>query len=255
MATRMELPQSLKPIAMFKMGSKGKSVKLIQELLCLHGFTIVVDGIFGLATQYAVKEFQEVNQMTVDGIVHFKTFAALRLPFENVLREIFAGGKSLPEMIVLYAEQHLKEHPREIGGQNKGPWVRFYMQGNDGQSWPWCAGFVSYILKQACKALERSLPLKTSFSCDLLASYAIEKGRFIRGIKVGNLLKVTPGCLFLTRRTPTDWVHTGIVKKIDVAGGVMVTIEGNTNDDGLLEGYEVCKRIRGFKNKDFILID
>jgi hypothetical protein len=35
---------------------------------------------------------------------------------------------------------------------------------------------------------------------------------------------------------------------------VFHTIEGNTNHEGSYEGYEVCKRIRGYKDKDFILI-
>jgi hypothetical protein len=35
---------------------------------------------------------------------------------------------------------------------------------------------------------------------------------------------------------------------------VFHTIEGNTNDEGSREGYEVRKRIRGHEDKDFILI-
>jgi hypothetical protein len=47
-------------------------------------------------------------------------------------------------------------------------------------------------------------------------------------------------------------VHTGIVLK--AAQNVFLTIEGNTNDDGGREGYEVCRRIRGYEAKDFIII-
>lgn len=36
--------------------------------------------------------------------------------------------------------------------------------------------------------------------------------------------------------------HTGIVERID--GDTIYTIEGNTNDEGSREGYEVCKRTR-----------
>ena len=31
---------------------------------------------------------------------------------------------------------------------NQGPWVRLYMNGRDGQEWPWCADFASYVLKR-----------------------------------------------------------------------------------------------------------
>jgi hypothetical protein len=88
----------------------------------------------------------------------------------------------------------------------------------------------------------------------LLAVNAREKDRFLRGFKVENQRKVNPGSLFLERRSPTDWVHTGIVIDIDIVKGTFYTIEGNTNDEGNREGYEVCKRTRGFKKKDFILI-
>lgn len=36
--------------------------------------------------------------------------------------------------------------------------------------------------------------------------------------------------------------HTGFVEKVE--GGLIHTIEGNTNDTGSREGYEVCRRIR-----------
>ena len=64
--------------------------------------------------------------------------------------------------------------------------------------------------------------------------------------------EITRGSLFLTRRTPTDWVYTGIV--IKVGEEVFHTLEGNTDDEGSREGYEVCKRIRGYKKMDFVLI-
>jgi hypothetical protein len=64
--------------------------------------------------------------------------------------------------------------------------------------------------------------------------------------------EIRPGSLFLNRRTSTDWDHTGIVVK-SVGEEVFLTIEGNTNDDGSREGYQVCQRVRGYEEKDFIL--
>jgi hypothetical protein len=52
------------------------------------------------------------------------------------------------------------------------------------------------------------------------------------------------------RRTATDWTHTGLVTAS--AAEVFDTIEGNTNDDGNREGFEVCSRSRGYQDKDFI---
>lgn len=235
------------------MGVRGQKVRLIQGLLCLHGFHTPIDGRFDFATDEAVRQFQESKNLTVDGVVKAITFTELILPMRNAVEPISPDGGSLGEMVKAYAEQHLKEHPREIGGQNRGPWVNLYMNGHEGPSWPWCAGFVSFTLKQACQSLDERLPFKTSFSCDLLATSAKEKEIFASETEVRNGVKdVKPGSLFLVRRSPTDWIHTGIV--VEVKSNCFLTIEGNTNDEGHREGYEVCKRIRGFKSKDFILI-
>jgi hypothetical protein len=63
---------------------------------------------------------------------------------------------------------------------------------------------------------------------------------------------VPPGSIFLNRRVGGDWVHTGIVT--GAAADTFETIEGNTNDAGDREGYEVCRRVRGYGNKDFIMV-
>lgn len=45
--------------------------------------------------------------------------------------------------------------------------------------------------------------------------------------------------------------HTGFVEKVE--GDMIHTIEGNTNDTGSREGYEVCRRVRPIKSmKGFI---
>jgi peptidoglycan hydrolase-like protein with peptidoglycan-binding domain len=236
----------------YKKGSRGKKVKLIQEWLSLHGFGVKIDGGFGPATDYAVKEFQKRQRLTVDGVVGKNTFERLIKPMKDALKKIPKGGGSLGKMVAAYAAQHLKQHPREIGGQNRGPWVRLYMKGNDGAVWPWCAGFVCFILKQACNTMGTSLPLGTSFSCDTLAANAKRKGIFLKGANITDKRQIRAGSFFLTRRTSTDWTHTGIV--VGVQSDFFHTIEGNTNDEGSREGYEVCARTRGYKNKDFIVI-
>lgn len=232
-------------------GDKGKKVKLIQEWLCLHGLHLAIDGDFGPATDYAVKAFQKQKGLTTNGIVDQNTFALLTKPMTDVLMPIAVEKKTPGSMVVAYAKQHLRQHPLEIGGQNKGPWVRLYMDGNEGPAWPWCAGFAGFILKQAFKTLNLSLPITPSFSCDSLAASAKTNGIFLGG-KEAVFTQITPGSLFLNRRTSTDWTHTGIVLKAEAE--FFHTIEGNTNDEGDREGYEVCQRIRGYKDKDFILI-
>lgn len=236
----------------YALKSKGKKVKLIQEWLCLQGFHVVIDGDFGPATDSAVRAFQRNKRLTVDGIVGKNTFGKLIEPITKAIKPIRAKGP-LGRLMVAYAEQHLAQHPREIGGQNKGPWVRLYMDGNEGPSWPWCAGFVSFIMEQACTALQMPTPIKKSFSCDLLAAFAREKDIFLAESKNMEKGQITAGSLFLVRRSSTDWEHVGIV--VSAETDLFHTIEGNTNDEGSREGYEVCRRFRGYKKKDFIVFD
>jgi len=236
----------------YKRTDGGPKVKLIQEWLCLNGFQLTPDGDFGAATEFAVKQFQAKAGLTQDGIVGPLTFARLIQPMTDALKAIPATGQSLGQMVVLYAQQHQRQVPREVGGQNRGPWVRLYMDGNEGEQWAWCAGFACFLLKQACQALAVPLPLAPSFSCDSLAAGAQQRGLFLTGAPDIDKTRLTPGSFFLIRRTASDWMHTGIVT---TAGAEVVqTIEGNTNDDGSREGYEVCQRVRGYNDKDFIVI-
>jgi len=48
-------------------------------------------------------------------------------------------------------------------------------------------------------------------------------------------------------------VHTGIV--VAAHADSIETIEGNINNEGSREGYEVCRRFRGYGKKDFILLN
>ncbi len=171
-------------------------------------------------------------------------------PLRDATAEASPRG-SLAARVVYYAKRHARQHPREIGGQNRGPWVRVYMDGEEGPDWPWCAGFVSFVLKQASDSAEQHPPLALSVSCDSLAASAKARGIFLAG-RTSNYSRIKPGDLFLNRRTSTDWTHVGVV--IKTAEEVFMSIEGNTNDEGGREGYEVCSRIRGYKRKDFISI-
>src|SRR5262249_24386445 len=135
-----------------KNGSTGETVKLIQGWLCLHGFKVQVDGGYGNATAQQVRAFQRANGLPATGKVDEATYAALVRPMLVALTPI-AGKKPLGQLIVSYARQHLAQHPLEEGGDNCGPWVRLYTQGREGKDWPWCAGFATFCLSQACSSL------------------------------------------------------------------------------------------------------
>lgn len=58
-------------------GAEGNITYLIQAMLICHSFDIDADGIFGTATETAVKEFQKRNGLSADGIVGKNTFNKL----------------------------------------------------------------------------------------------------------------------------------------------------------------------------------
>ncbi|MFP2930499.1 peptidoglycan-binding protein [Pyxidicoccus sp. 3LG] len=237
----------------YRRGEQGRGVRRLQEWLSLHGFAVAIDGDFGAATEAALKRFQAKAGLTVTGVADAVTFDRLVAPMKAAIATIPAQGRSLGSLVVAYASQHLAQRPREMGGDNRGPWVRLYMDGKEGEAWAWCTGFATFCVQQAARTLGVPPPMERTFSCDSLASFGREKGRFLSTLTAPpDRALIHPGSLFLRRRTATDWEHAGIVTEVDEE--TFQTIEGNTNDDGSREGYEVCARTRGFRNMDFVLL-
>lgn len=245
------LTEELRLLDKVQIGMRGTPVRRVQEWLTLRGYALVVDGAFGVATAETVARFQQDSFLPATGQVDTATFGQLTAPLREVLQQRLKESSTLGDAILTYANVHLAVHPREVGGQNRGPWVRTYMQGNEGTSWPWCAGFVTFLLRQATDSLQVGMPIQGSFSCDSLAAQAKAKNLFVPGREAEG--RVTPGSFFLNRRTSTDWTHVGVVADADNL--TITTIEGNTNDEGSREGHEVCIRTRSYDGRDFIIFD
>lgn len=234
-----------------KRGDKNTAVRRVQEWLTLAGFGLVMDGDFGPVTQRTVKRFQEAFALDSTGRVNKETYAKLVEPMTHALKQLPGVGPSMNDTVLACARQHLAQHPREVRGDNRGPWVRLYMSGREGPSQYWCAGFTRFIMRQAAELLQISLSVKGSVSCDRFAAQAKQAGLFLSEADARQA-GVPPGSLFLVRRTSTDWTHIGIVTESEQTH--FHTIEGNTNDDGERNGYEVCARARSYRKKDFILM-
>lgn len=123
-----------------------------------------------------------------------------------------------------------EEVPR---GSNWGEPVKSYLAAV-GINFPasWCMAFLYWCFQQAAK----------------------ESGIKNSAVKTGGVLNAwnkAPASAKVKDPQPGDVFiqdhggglgHTGIVEKVD--GEYVHTIEGNTNDTGSREGYEVCRRIR-----------
>lgn len=76
-----------------KLGSRGNEVKALQEKLNLKA-----DGIFGLITEEAVKDFQRSNGLEVDGIVGANTLSKLNLSVnKRDIKELIVHCSATPE--------------------------------------------------------------------------------------------------------------------------------------------------------------
>jgi hypothetical protein len=237
---------------MLSVGSKGPGVKRVQEWLSLHGIGTTIDGDFGTATAHAVSGFQTTKGLAPSGVVDAATWAALTAPMSAALQN--GTALDMPQRVKEIASRHLGAKAREVGGDNCGPWVRLYTGGREGTEWKWCGGFVSFVLKQATTELQKPMPVSGSLSCDSLAAQGDKANRLVSGADLarGDWTSLGPTFIFLVKRTSSDWSHTGL--GFGGSPDHFDTIEGNTNDDGSANGYEVAARVRSAKDKDFIVI-
>jgi predicted Fe-Mo cluster-binding NifX family protein len=233
---------------------KGKGARLVQELLRINGVNIVIDSDFGPATEAGLAQFCTVNKLPVSKTVDQALLDALAQPLLRVAQPI-KPEKTLGDTVAANARRHLAEHPIEVGLPNSGPWVRLYMGGSEGKAFPWCAGFVTYVVRQAAAAHNVPSPITRTFSCDVIGAEAKKNKKFVKRVSP---TQAPPGSIFLVPQgvNPNDWVHTGIIVEPHVAGpsDVFATIEGNTNDEGSREGFEVCQRIRSCSKVDVVLL-
>ena len=68
---------TLSPWPVVQNGSQGHPIRTLQFLLRAHGHNLTVDGMFGPATEAAVKAFQTSKGMTADGIMNSPTWSTL----------------------------------------------------------------------------------------------------------------------------------------------------------------------------------
>lgn len=134
----------------------------------------------------------------------------------------------------------VEEIPR---GSNAGIDVEKYLKSVGlGKGYSWCMAFVYWNVNQAATKLQ--IPNSLLKTGGVLAQYNYPK----------NLRFTTPqkGDIFIMDHGKGQG-HTGFVEY--VLGDTIHTIEGNTNDDGSREGYEVCRRVRKTSScKGFIRI-
>lgn len=214
-----------------KLGDKGTKVKLLQEMLVARGRGLKIDGVFGRATEVALEDATGDNRLTTVG------WNLLSEGIVDVVSDVYATKSySVNCRICLVAHSAIEARAREIGGQNRGPWVRLFCGGKDGVAW--CAYFATAI------AHERGGDIPILGDCNAIARWATKHKAWVDSPSCGDL--------FLTPRGDGTYQHTGIVSL--AYGDVFLTAEGNSNADGDSEGREVCRNYRATKNYRFVSV-
>ena len=104
-----------------KKGASGKDVEKLQRLLGEKGYQVGVDGVFGQATDDAVRKFQKENGLAADGIVGQQTWELLEcedLEALKTLRLTEADYQHAADL--LYVEVAAIKAVLEVETGNKG---------------------------------------------------------------------------------------------------------------------------------------
>lgn len=253
------LTEMRSPFLPLQYGSTDYGVSRVQEWLTLHGFATAIDGDFGPATRAAVTAFQRSKGVLQDdnaGVVDTATWGALVAPLVNA-NALQPMATTFGDTVVRLARAHLREKAREVGGDNRGTWVRHYCRGH---SVAWCQGFASTIWLDAARMRGMGdTPFRldengyVSLYVPWVAESARRAGKFVSGSSPE--LSIPTGSMFFVPGRRSDghsYLHVGIV--VADEGDTIATIEGNTNTNGSSNGYEVAARYRRKSSCDYGLI-
>lgn len=229
-------------------------VRRVQEWLRIHGFATPIDSAFASSTTDQLKAFQTSMARPPSGELDEETWALLTAPMRKALVAVEnAGAMAFEELAITIAKQHLAQRPVEAGGNNRGPWVRLYMAGRDGADQLWCAGFVCFVVAQACRDLKIDPPFKRQVGVPALVEDARTSGRLVKEAELRTPLerrsKIKPGYIFAVR-DGGSFSHTGFVLSLNDA--TFDTVEGNTGKEGGNDGPNAKQGNLAFAGKDFV---
>jgi hypothetical protein len=134
---------------------------------------------------------------------------------------------------IAISQNGVEEVPR---GSNAGKDVETYLRSVGlGKGYAWCMAFVYWCVGKAAAEMNIKNPLvRTAGVMVQWNSTTLRKlPKTSRAIKAGDIFIMEFG---------NGKGHGGFVEKVQ--GSIIHTIEGNTNEDGSREGYQVARRQR-----------
>lgn len=213
----------------------------LQKSLVQRCYPVDVDGIFGTRTYQAVRAFQSQNvdqhgqPLVVDGMVGPLTWLSLQHPKPNIETPSAVDYLQMPDMskgssatgcaALEAAIGELKAGACEMGGNNRGPWVKKYLtpaRPEEGNSW--CASFVSWCYLQASGGNKATMPFPYNPSARGLLQTLKRRG-WAQAPQSG-YASLTGDLVVWWRLQLAGWQgHVGLVHQVQ--DGMLYTIEGN----------------------------
>ena len=217
------------------------------------------NGTFGPKMKRAVLLFQARNIDTTglplkqDGEVGSITWGAL-FGLETVPTRTEATSPLLAGALRIAAAEEARKVREVPRNSNRGPDVDEYLQragcppGN-----AWCCAFVYWCIDKSAKELRHRNPMVRTAGCLDHWQRATARGanRFTTARALGNLDLIHPGVIFVMNHGG-GFGHTGFVE--EVSGGMLTTLEGNTDASKTREGggvYRLRRKIAEV-NKGFL---
>lgn len=214
-------------------------VRQLQTLLTQRGYPADISGSFDTRTWQAVRAFQAQNldqhgqPLVVDGVAGPLTWWSLDHPkplIETPTAVDYGvmparGGSRRGRAALAVAIAELKAGAGEVGGDNRGPFVRKYLAPSgidEGNSW--CAAFVSWCFLQGAGGKLATMPFAYTPSARTLLKECRDKGW---GVAPGSGYLPLPGDIVAWWRVSlAGWQgHVGLVHSVQ--DGMLYTIEGN----------------------------
>ena len=217
------------------------------------------DPTFGPKMKQAVRLFQVRNvdsagrPLKTDGEVGSITWECL-FGSDSVVTSSTASDSFLAGVLLIAAGEeakHVRENPRN---SNRGPEVDAYLRRTGlGPGFAWCCAFLYWCFDEAARAEQRGNPMFKTAGC--LAHWSNAQSAGARRIGANEAKadpsSIQPGMIFVMD-FGSGAGHTGLVEAM--AGGLMTTIEGNTDASKTREGGGVYRLQRKVVevNKGFI---
>lgn len=234
-------------------GATGKAVKTLQTALAAKGFDPgKIDGEFGPLTEQALRRFQRINDLTVDGIAGPVSWTALGgRPQLRTAPVVFASGnrERLASIAETEASMGLSWTDASSVAERYLKPLRAPMQklghiGSKAVFYDWCAAFVTYCARQAGYTIPDQPPghKATMALVEMWKAWAKDQG-FWHGVNDTTPERGDIVCFeWLDGDKALD--HIGIVRQGPGNGTTLETAEGNRNNQSV-NGTRQMKNVAG----------